>query len=77
MARRQVYLSVKHFYCMVEVVCLTVPLGILLYFLYDVFLQIYTGKKGKRAERNQGMRVVLDLSEDYQGSVTCDNFFTT
>ncbi|XP_063324172.1 piggyBac transposable element-derived protein 4-like [Pelmatolapia mariae] len=41
-------------------------------------LQLYTGKAAAgRAETNQGMRVVLELTEGLQGhSVTCDNFFT-
>lgn len=39
-------------------------------------LQVYTGKAGDRAEVNQGMRVVLELTEGLQGNViTCDNFF--
>uniref|UniRef100_A0AAX7T8F5 PiggyBac transposable element-derived protein domain-containing protein n=1 Tax=Astatotilapia calliptera TaxID=8154 RepID=A0AAX7T8F5_ASTCA len=42
-------------------------------------LQLYTGKAATgRAETNQGMRVVLELTEGLQGhSVTCDNFFTS
>ncbi|KAL4009748.1 hypothetical protein ACER0C_003600 [Sarotherodon galilaeus] len=37
-------------------------------------LQVYTG----RAEVNQGMRVVLQMTEGLQGHVaTCDNFFTS
>lgn len=42
-------------------------------------LQLYTGKAaGERAEINQGMRVVLELTEGLQGhNVTCDNFFTS
>ncbi|CAM4635701.1 unnamed protein product [Leuciscus chuanchicus] len=42
-------------------------------------MQVYTGKpKGGQPERNQGMRVVLDLTTGLQGhTVTCDNFFTS
>ncbi|KAE8278205.1 hypothetical protein D5F01_LYC23722 [Larimichthys crocea] len=42
-------------------------------------LQVYTGKEGGRpAEINQGMRVVLEMTEGLQGNViTCDNFFTS
>lgn len=41
-------------------------------------LQVYTGKAGDRVEVNQGMRVVLELTEGLQGNViTCDNFFTS
>lgn len=42
-------------------------------------LQVYTGKRGKIAEKEQGRRVVNDLTE-YLGSgygVTTDNFFTS
>ncbi|KRY54561.1 hypothetical protein T03_1986 [Trichinella britovi] len=41
-------------------------------------MQIYTGKpsSGTR-EKNQGMRVVLDMVKGLKGhNVTCDNFFT-
>ncbi|XP_059415375.1 piggyBac transposable element-derived protein 4-like [Carassius carassius] len=42
-------------------------------------MQIYTGKpSGGEPERNQGMRVVLQMSEGLQGHcITCDNFFTS
>ncbi|XP_039471868.1 piggyBac transposable element-derived protein 4-like [Oreochromis aureus] len=42
-------------------------------------LQVYTGKPAPdRVEVNQGMRVVLDMTEGLQGHVvTCDNFFTS
>ncbi|XP_051915601.1 piggyBac transposable element-derived protein 4-like [Hippocampus zosterae] len=42
-------------------------------------MQIYTGKSASgMAERNQGMRVVLDLTEGLRGhNITCDNFFTS
>ncbi|KAL4009285.1 hypothetical protein ACER0C_003137 [Sarotherodon galilaeus] len=42
-------------------------------------VQLYTGKAaGERPEVNQGMRVVLELTEGLQGhAVTCDNFFTS
>lgn len=42
-------------------------------------LQVYTGKAAPdRVEVNQGMRVVLDMTEGLQGHVvTCDNFFTS
>ncbi|CAM4569943.1 unnamed protein product [Leuciscus chuanchicus] len=42
-------------------------------------MQVYTGKpKDGQPERNQGMRVVLDLTTGLQGhTVTCDNFFTS
>nr|XP_055053772.1 piggyBac transposable element-derived protein 4-like [Misgurnus anguillicaudatus] len=42
-------------------------------------MQIYTGKPSDGApERNQGMRVVLEMSEGLQGHcITCDNFFTS
>lgn len=41
-------------------------------------LQVCTGRAaGERAEVNQGMRVVLQMTEGLQGHVvTCDNFFT-
>lgn len=40
--------------------------------------QIYLGKVGDNAERNQGERVVLDLVSAYRGrNVTTDNFFTS
>lgn len=44
-------------------------------------LQVYTGKLATgKAEKNQGYRVVSDLTEPYQGScrgITTDNFFTS
>lgn len=41
--------------------------------------QVYTGKKGSTAEKNQGKRVVLDMVQGLgQGyGITCDNFFTS
>lgn len=48
---------------------------------YVYRLQVYTGKTvGQGREQNQGERVVLDLTQDMQGSgrnVTTDNFFTS
>ena len=46
-------------------------------YLYQA--QIYTGKEvGAKPEKNQGMRVVADLTKDLKGqNVTCDNFFTS
>ncbi|CAB4066848.1 unnamed protein product [Lepeophtheirus salmonis] len=42
-------------------------------------IQGYTGKLAQgHQEKNQGMRVVLDLTEGLRGhNVTCDNFFTS
>ncbi|XP_034390351.1 piggyBac transposable element-derived protein 4-like [Cyclopterus lumpus] len=42
-------------------------------------LQVYTGKAdGGRPEKNQGMRVVLDMAQGLSGhNITCDNFFTS
>lgn len=42
-------------------------------------MQVYTGKPaGAQSEKNQGMRVVLDVTEGLQGkTITCDNFFTS
>ena len=42
-------------------------------------LQVYTGKRhGGAPEKNQGMRVVLDLAQGLSGhNITCDNFFTS
>nr|XP_054602931.1 piggyBac transposable element-derived protein 4-like [Nothobranchius furzeri] len=42
-------------------------------------MQVYTGKlPGEASEKNQGMRVVLQMSEGLQGhNITCDNFFTS
>ncbi|XP_033971716.1 piggyBac transposable element-derived protein 4-like [Trematomus bernacchii] len=42
-------------------------------------LQVYTGKAaGSRPEVNQGMRVVLEMTEGLQGHIiNCDNFFTS
>ena len=38
--------------------------------------QVYTGKPpGGTREKNQGMRVVMDLTQELRGqNVTCDNF---
>ncbi|XP_063324883.1 piggyBac transposable element-derived protein 3-like [Pelmatolapia mariae] len=46
---------------------------------YPWKMEIYTGKSpGSSREVNQGMRVVLQLTEGLQGhTVTCDNFFTS
>ncbi|XP_024151020.1 piggyBac transposable element-derived protein 4-like [Oryzias melastigma] len=42
-------------------------------------MQVYMGKPSTgRAEKNQGMRVVLDMTTGLQGhNITCDNFFTS
>ncbi|KAJ8393710.1 hypothetical protein AAFF_G00057630 [Aldrovandia affinis] len=42
-------------------------------------MQVYTGKPTSGGpEKNQGMRVVLDVTEGLRGhNVTCDNFFTS
>ncbi|XP_060792618.1 piggyBac transposable element-derived protein 4-like [Neoarius graeffei] len=42
-------------------------------------LQVYTGKHtGGTPEKNQGMRVVLDMAQGLSGhNITCDNFFTS
>ncbi|XP_028437853.1 piggyBac transposable element-derived protein 4-like [Perca flavescens] len=43
-------------------------------------MQVYTGKSvSGEPERNQGARVVMDLTEGLRGprNVTCDNFFTS
>ncbi|XP_067088064.1 piggyBac transposable element-derived protein 4-like [Osmerus mordax] len=42
-------------------------------------LQVYTGKPdGGAPEKNQGMRVVLDMTQGLNGhNITCDNFFTS
>ncbi|XP_045075401.1 piggyBac transposable element-derived protein 4-like [Coregonus clupeaformis] len=42
-------------------------------------MQVYTGKATRGGpEKNQGMRVVLDLTQGLRGhNVTCDNFFTS
>ena len=42
-------------------------------------MQVYTGKlPGGTSEKNQGMRVVLEMSEGLQGhNITCDNFCTS
>ena len=41
--------------------------------------QVYTGKPpGGTREKNQGMRVLMDLTQELRGqNVTCDNFFTS
>ncbi|XP_047106979.1 piggyBac transposable element-derived protein 4-like [Schistocerca piceifrons] len=46
---------------------------------YVLKAQIYTGKvSGAAPERNQGMRVVSDLTSELRGqNITCDNFFTS
>lgn len=46
---------------------------------YALTVQLYTGKTpGEAPEKNQGMRVVLDLTRELRGqNVTCDNFFTS
>ncbi|KAJ8386982.1 hypothetical protein AAFF_G00161590 [Aldrovandia affinis] len=46
---------------------------------YALNLQVYTGKPiGGAAERNQGMRVVLDMAQALRGhNITCDNFLTS
>lgn len=46
---------------------------------YALNLQVYTGKPvGGAPERNQGMRVVLDMAQGLRGhNITCDNFFTS
>lgn len=46
---------------------------------YAMKAQVYTGKcPGEAPEKNQGMRVVLDLTHELRGqNVTCDNFFTS
>ncbi|KAL4008381.1 hypothetical protein ACER0C_002233 [Sarotherodon galilaeus] len=46
---------------------------------YSWNMQVYTGKlPGGASEKNQGMRVVLQMSEGLQGhNITCDNFFTS
>ena len=42
-------------------------------------MQVYTGKPTSGGpEKNQGMRVVLDVTDGLRGhNVTCDNFFTS
>ena len=42
-------------------------------------MQVYTGKSpGEAPEKNQGMRVVLDMAKGLNGhNITCDNFFTS
>ncbi|XP_052463478.1 piggyBac transposable element-derived protein 4-like [Carassius gibelio] len=42
-------------------------------------LQIYSGKAADgKSEKNQGMRVVLDMTDGLEGHIiTCDNFFTS
>ncbi|XP_052348595.1 piggyBac transposable element-derived protein 4-like [Oncorhynchus keta] len=42
-------------------------------------MQVYTGKAASEGpEKNQGMRVVLDLTTGLSGcNITCDNFFTS
>lgn len=42
-------------------------------------MQVYTGKPTTGGpEKNQGMRVVLDVTDGLKGhNITCDNFFTS
>ena len=41
-------------------------------------MQVYTGKpSGGHPEWNQGLRVVLDVTEGLHGTITCDNYFTS
>lgn len=41
-------------------------------------MQIYTGKQQGAPEKNQGQRVVLEMTEGLKGvTVTCDNFFSS
>ena len=46
---------------------------------YEWNLQVYTGKPdGGAPEKNQGMRVVLDVTQGLCGhNITCNNFFTS
>ena len=46
---------------------------------YAMNLQVYTGKEGPRSEKNQGCRVVLDLTHSLKSGygITTDNFFTS
>jgi hypothetical protein len=46
---------------------------------YVLKAQIYTGKEqGAAPEKNQGMRVVSDLTSELRGhNVTCNNLFTS
>ncbi|XP_045571978.1 piggyBac transposable element-derived protein 4-like, partial [Salmo salar] len=46
---------------------------------YTWKMQVYTGKLTSGGpEKNQGMRVVLDVTDGLRGhNVTCDNFFTS
>lgn len=46
---------------------------------YAWSMQVYTGRNRNCVpEKNQGMRVVLELAEGLKGrNITCDNFFTT
>ena len=46
---------------------------------YCLKAQVYTGKpSGGTRGKNQGMRVVMDLTQELRGqNVTCDNFFTS
>ena len=46
---------------------------------YGIKSWVYTGKpSGRRPERGQGLRVVLDVTEGLHGrNVTCDNYFTS
>ena len=41
-------------------------------------LQVYTGKPdGGAPEKNQGIRVILDVTQGLRGHITCNNFFTS
>lgn len=46
---------------------------------YVLKSQVYTGKEqGEKPEKNQGMRVVFDLTNELKGhNITCDNFFSS
>nr|XP_033488734.1 piggyBac transposable element-derived protein 4-like [Epinephelus lanceolatus] len=46
---------------------------------YALNMQVYTGKPADgQPEKNQGMRVVLEMTEGLKGrNITCDNFFTS
>ena len=41
-------------------------------------MQVYTGKpSGGHPEWNQGLRVVLDVTEGLHSNITCENYFTS
>lgn len=46
---------------------------------YTWQMSVYTGKEaGAPLERNQGRRIVLEMTEGVRGvTVTCDNFFSS